>query len=220
MEVTAAIVNYGTPALTRQAVWSLRSLYPELPIRVLDNASPDGSVAVLRALAPEVQPFVLAEANCNLHHGPGLDRLIREVETPWVLAFDSDCLAYRRGFVEGMLEQAQSESAYLVGPVIHVDDNGFNTDAETPGAHRYVHPHCLLVRREAYLGLPPFEQHGAPCLANQIEAAAQGLPLVDFPVSDYVFHLGRGTVERHGYGLGARSVWQRLQRMARGWLPA
>jgi hypothetical protein len=39
INVRAVIINYGTPHLTQRAVWSLRSLYPHLPITVVDNAS-------------------------------------------------------------------------------------------------------------------------------------------------------------------------------------
>ena len=62
----------------------------------------------------------------------------------------------------------------------------------------------MLIRREPYLTLPPFERHGSPCLANMRAARAAGLALLDFPVDAYVRHLGRGTAGRHGYRLGMR----------------
>jgi hypothetical protein len=149
----------------------------------------------------------------NLHHGPGLDLALRRVTTPWVLTFDSDCIAYRGGFLQGMWSAAEADpSAYMIGQLHRVDDDGFDAPA---GAHAYVHPKCALVRREAYLVLPPFERHGAPCVANERAAVAEGLSLVDFPVRDYVLHLGEGTVRRHGYGLGAAGRVARLRRLLR-----
>ena len=208
MDTTALIVNYGTPDLTRAAVWSLRSLYPRLPITVVDNGSPDDSRDRLSALAGEAGGVTLFTPAENLHHGPGLDYGIRRTVTPWVLSFDSDCIAYRGGFLEGMhAAAAGDDNAYMVGQMHRVNDDGF----DTPAGHAYVHPKCALVRREAYLLLPPFERHGAPCLANEREAAVQGLSLIEYPVRDYVYHIGEGTVRRYGYRLGAAGRLARLK---------
>jgi len=215
MNVTAAIVNYGTPELTRQAVWSLRSLYPELPIHVLDNASPDRSSDLLEALSDEVQLFRLTRSSRNLHHGPGLDLVIRASESRWILSFDSDSLAYRHGFLERMVELAESEDAYLVGHLLHVDVHGYPPESIDQQVYPYVHPHCALLRRSTYLELPPFEKHGAPCLTNQLAASERGERMVDFPVRDYVFHLGRGTVRMHGYRLGPRGWFHQLRHYVR-----
>jgi GT2 family glycosyltransferase len=212
VDITAIIVNYGTPDLARAAVWSLRSFYPDLPIVVVDNASPDDSRARLATLAKEAGGVTVMTASSNLHHGPGLDYALRRVVTPWVLTFDSDCVAYRSGFLQGMQAAAAGDSAaYMVGQLHRVDEAGFDDE----GGHPYIHPKCALVRREAYLLLPPFERHGAPCLANERAAAAQGLSLIDYPVREFVLHLGEGTVKRFGYGLGASSKLARLKRSLR-----
>lgn len=212
LETTALIVNYGTPDLTRAAVWSLRSLYPRLPITVVDNGSPDDSRERLSALAGEVGGVMLLTPAENLHHGPGLDHAIRRTVTPWVLTFDSDCIAYRGGFLEGMHAVAAGDAnAYMVGQMHRVDDDGF----DAPAGHAYVHPKCALVRRDAYPLLPPFERHGAPCLANEREAVRQGLVLAPYPVRDYVHHIGEGTVRRYGYRLGAAGRLAKMRRLLR-----
>ncbi|MEM1041197.1 MAG: glycosyltransferase [Bacteroidota bacterium] len=213
--VGAVVVNYGTPDLTRAAVWSLRSHYPALRIAVVENASPDDSAEQLRRLAAEAPPVDLLEPGENLHHGPGLDAGIRHLGTPWALVFDSDCIAYRGGFLEAMLAEAEAHDAYMVGQVHRVSEGGFDlAETSSERAYTYVHPKCALVRTAPYLTLPPFAKHGAPCLANEIAAAERGLGLHPFPVNDYVFHLGEGTVSRYGYGLGARSVLGRLRHLA------
>ncbi len=213
--VSAAIVNFGTPELTRRAVWSLRSLYPDLEIRVLDNASPDDSVAQLEQLGPAVPPFGLVESAVNLHHGGGMDRLIRTAIDEWILLFDSDCLAYRRGFIEQMRERAEAENAYMIGQLLTVDAHGYPPTEGASVTYAYVHPHCALVRRSTYLTLPPFEKHGVPCLRNELEAARRGEVLLDFPVRDYVFHLSRGTVNEHGYRLGLKGQLYELRHRIR-----
>ncbi len=213
--VTATIVNYGTPHLTRQAVWSLRSLYPDLPILVVDSGSPDDSVAQLRTLSEDVQPFTLDAVEANIHHGPGMDHALRRIDTPWGLTFDSDCIAFRRGFLEAMLARAEEKNAYMIGHRLAINDMGYPAEPDRP-TYAYVHPKCALIRRLQYLDLPPFEKHGVPCLYNEKAAAEKGLPLVDFPVDDYVYHIGRGTARTYGYKLGLKGrLWQ-LRHWLRG----
>ncbi len=96
-----------------------------------------------------------------------MDRLIRRSGRPWVLLFDTDCIAFRPGFLEALLAVATDAPAYMAGMRIYVDSGGFNVPPGTPEAIPYVHPHCALVHRESYVTLPPFEKHGAPCLANE-----------------------------------------------------
>lgn len=206
-DVSAIIINYGTFRLTRNAVWSLHSLYPDLPILVIENGSPDESAERLRELEREIDTLTLFVSETNLHHGPGMDAAIRQIDTTWALLFDSDCLAFRHGFLEAMIDTARARGAYMVGQRLTVDESGF---VSTSG-HPYIHPHCALVDRRRYLSLMPFARHGAPCLENALDARARGLELVNFPVADYVYHIGRGTVDLHGYQLGARSRMDRFR---------
>ena len=215
INVRAVIINYGTPHLTQRAVWSLRSLYPHLPITVVDNASPDDSLSQFRALQQEMRLLEIVACERNLHHGPGLDFAIRRTDAPWVLTFDSDCIAYRRDFLEQMLQLAESRSAYMVGSIRNVADTGYPAERTSATSHQYVHPKCALVRRSTYHTLLPFEKHGAPCLTNQIQATRQGKNLIHFPVEDFVFHQSRGTVEHVGYQLGWRGALNKLRHWGR-----
>lgn len=213
--ITACIVHHNTPRLLRAAVWSLRSLYRELPIVVVESGSRPEHRAAVERLAAEIDGLSLLRHARNVHHGPGLDAAIRSVQTPRVLLFDSDCLAFRAGFIEQMGSLAQAEDAYMVGERMTVDAHGFNVERGLP----YIHPKCALLDRERYLELPPFGRHGAPCLANEIAAAERGWALVHFPVDEYVFHLGQGTVREHGYRLGWRSRGRMLMRRLRALVP-
>ena len=203
--VTAVIINFRTQDLTRRAVESFRSFCPALALLLIDNGSKDEShrtLEQLRTLAPASTSLLLNES--NRHHGPAMDQAMHSVSTPFVLFLDSDCEVLRGGFVEAMLASAgENPRAYIVGKKIFMNDRGFDVP-EQPGAHPYIRPICMLVRREMYLHLPPFARHGAPCLANMRAARASGLELIHFPVEDYVRHEGRGTASRHGYRLGWR----------------
>ena len=204
-QVTAVVINFRTPDLTRRAIESFRSFYPAVPLVMIDNDSDDESRRILtqlRDLAPGTTRLILNES--NRHHGPAMDQALRSVDSPWVLFIDSDCEVLQGGFVEAMLARAGSEpESYVVGKKIYMNDRGFDI-SERPGAHPYIRPICMLVRRELYLRLPPFERHGAPCLANMRVARASGCALIDFPVHEYIRHEGRGTASRHGYRLGWR----------------
>lgn len=204
--VTAVIVNYQTPDLVRAAADSLRRAYPALPLLLVDNGSADESRTVIEALragAPDVVRVRLNDA--NLHHGPAMDQALRSAATPFVLFLDSDCEVLHPGFLEEMLRLLDERPArYVAGQRIFMDRRGFDLAQDSPGAVPYVRPVCMLVRRELYLTLPPFQLHGAPCLDNMTEAARRGYDLVDFPIGEYVSHAGRGTASRHGYRLGLR----------------
>jgi glycosyltransferase involved in cell wall biosynthesis len=203
--VTAVVINFRTPDLTRRVIESFRSFYPALPLLLVDNGSEDESgrtLEELRAVAPGKTTLILNPS--NRHHGPAMDQALRTVDTPFVLFLDSDCEVVQGGFVEAMLAHAMEDPRnYIVGKKIFMNDRGFDV-AEEPGAHPYIRPICMLVRRELYLGLPPFERHGAPCLANMRAARTTGLGLIHFPVEEFVRHEGRGTASRHGYRLGWR----------------
>ena len=210
--VNAVIVNYGTPDLTRIAAWSLFSLYPKLKIWILENGSVDDSLHHLQLLTSDIPTVDILESRKNIHHGPGLDLVIRSLECDWVLIFDSDCIAYRGFFIEKMLGQAEAHQAYMIGEKCRIDHLGYNVTSDYSGeVFDYVHPKCALVNRALYLKLSPFEKHGAPCLKNEKQAVSQGNLLLHFPVDDYVFHLGRGTARTYGYGLGPKGWWLKLR---------
>jgi hypothetical protein len=213
VSVTAVLVHYRTFDLTRMAIWSLRSLYPSLPLLVVENGSHDGSREKLYQLGAAVSDLNIIESDRHVHHGPGMHRGIGHVATDWILLCDTDCILYRHGVLEAMMQRI-SEATYMIGEEQRVDADGFPAgDAE--GAFRYIHPFFALVRRSMYAELPPFEKHGAPCLANEKAARRRAFGLTDFPVREYVFHFGRGTVDQHGYGLGYRGQYLKLKKLYR-----
>jgi len=204
-QVTAVIINFQTPDLTATALSSFRTYYPSGPLLLTDNGSSDGSAETLATLIEQWPGTTSLICNAtNIHHGPAMDQAVRTVRTPFVLFLDSDCEVVRGGFVEAMEQLLQEDHRnYVSGRRIWMNERGFDV-AETPGAHLYIRPICMMLRRNIYLTLPPFERHGAPCLANFIEAERRGLRLLHFPVESHVRHKGRGTAGRHGYRLGIR----------------
>ncbi len=210
--VEALFVSYGTCAMTRAAVRLLRQFEPTVPITVIDNASLDDTVTRLRADAGDLAPFRLSDG-VNWHHGPAMDAAMRATFARRLLILDTDTFVWRAGLIQAMQDRAEETGAWAVGHLLHVDSDGFNADdhTETP----YVHPHCALVDVATYRTLAPFEKHGAPFVRTMESAHARGLIVSDFPVAEYAYHAGRGTVNRHGYGLGGRSRWKQAVRAIR-----
>jgi glycosyltransferase involved in cell wall biosynthesis len=202
---TAVIINFRTPTLTQRALDTLRSIYNDLHVLLIDNGSRDGSLEELSQLArvhPETTTFLANRR--NIHHGPAMDQALNTLESEYVLFLDSDCVVLRGGFLEEMVELCSREAArYAVGKMTWMNERGFDVP-EHAGGHPYIRPTCMVIKRELYLTLPPFERHGAPCLKNMLAARQKRLGLIDFPIEDYVLHEGRGTADRHGYRLGLK----------------
>ncbi|MBI4547438.1 MAG: glycosyltransferase family 2 protein [Ignavibacteriae bacterium] len=209
--VTAVIINFQTPDLTRRAVISFRTHYPTLPLLLIDNGSKDESISMLeeiRQQSPACTDVILNSH--NLHHGPAMDQALRYLQSPYVLFIDSDCEILKGGYLESMLNLIQHErKAYAIGKRIYMNKRGFDI-AKSDEAILYIRPIFMLINRELYLTLPPFQRHGTPCLENMRAATEQKLLLIDFPVELYIQHRGRGTAERYGYNLGWCSKLQYL----------
>ncbi len=211
-EVTAVIVNYNTPALLEVAVSSLRRWYPFIHFILIDNGSDIESLQHLDKYKIEFPGTIEVILNKgNMHHGPAMDQGIRLAVTPFVFILDSDCEILQGGLIEQMVALLrQSPSRYIAGKVISMNKRGFDTELNAPGSILYVRPFCMMVKRDIYLPLPPFQLHGAPCLTNMRSAVEKGFELVHFPVEEYVRHEGRGTASQFGYQLGFKGKLNHL----------
>jgi glycosyltransferase involved in cell wall biosynthesis len=209
--VTAVIINFRTPELLERAVTSFRNHYPATPLLLIDNGSGDDSphlMSELRDRWPLATEVILNDS--NRHHGPAMDQALRTVRSPYVLFLDSDCEVVKGGMLEGLLARAEADPHhYATGKKIFMNPRGFDVP-EREEAIPYIRPICMLIHRERYLVLPPFERHGAPCLVNMKAATARGFSLIHFPVEDFVLHTGRGTASIYGYRLGLRGKLNHL----------
>lgn len=203
--VSIAIVNFQTADLTETAIRSFRAAYPDVHILVIDNGSKDESPHLIRSLAHELDLETMFLEQ-NRYHGPAMDLAMHRLETPFVFMLDSDTETKRGGFLESMLELCEPERVYGAGKVVQVNRRGFTVPDGIP----VLVSAYMLLRRKTYLTLPPFVHHGLPALRNFEAAMSEGYQLAEFPVQDYVKHLGRGTAERFGYGLGLKSRFEYL----------
>lgn len=198
--VSAVVVNYQTPDLTETAVRSFRRFYPDVELLVIDNGSQDESPDVISQLSDELD-ITSIYLDDNRYHGPAMDLAMNRLRTPFVFLLDSDTITKKGGFMERMIDRAEPEDVYGAGKVVHVDRRGF---AASDGIPVLVSA-FMLLKRFLYHEFPPFVHHGLPALRNFEAAAREGYRLEAFEIDDYITHLGRGTAERYGYGLGLRS---------------
>jgi len=210
LDCTALITHFQTPELLRVAARSFKTWYPHTPVLVVDNGSRDASELVLGELSDEYPGSLrVMRLERNYFHGPALDIAFRSaIETEYVFTLDSDTETVSGGFLEQMVALLESAPEnYSSGRVIRVNKRGFAT---RNGAYELCWIPYAMFRRSTYLTLPPFEHHGVPNLRNGIAAARMGYSFLDFPVDEYVNHLGRGTAELYGYGLGVRGLAGRI----------
>ncbi|MBO6575250.1 MAG: glycosyltransferase [Rhodothermales bacterium] len=196
-----AIIHFQTPDLLEEAVRSFRKCCPHDPLLILDNGSADGSRSVVRCLAEELPGVGARYLDENIYHGPAMDLVLQEAIHDTVFFLDSDTVTLKGGFIAPMRSEALRPETLAAGEVVTVDGRGF---ASRTGIPVPVSAY-MMINRTAYLELPPFVHHGLPVLQTCKEAQQQGLRIRSWPVAEHVNHLGRGTAERFGYGLGLRS---------------
>lgn len=205
-DITTLIINYKTPDLLRGCVESFRTHYAKTPLLLIDNGSADDSTTYIRQFAAASDHVQCLLNSRNLFHGPALDQGIRHCATPYVFLLDSDCLILEIGFLEQMRELLAQKNAYAVGRLQYKNRFGYDVPSGTRSAIPYGDPHALLLQKSAYLMLPPFEHHGAPGLQN-MKQARQRQRIIDFPIHQFVRHLGHGICGSYGYGLGWQASW-------------
>ena len=184
MKFDIAIVNYNTDFHLLSALTSIRRTLPAGSFglcHVWDNGSTDRSRAVLDALGREVDWLRAHLAPGNLHHGPALDRLLRDhCRADWVLVLDSDTRV-RHDF-RAALPPLEDERPAFIGQV-HPEPREL-----------YAYMCHLLVNRAWYLELPPFDRDGAPGRAFFRAIEERGIHWRRFRWVDHVDHLGQATL--------------------------
>ena len=94
MRFDIAVVNYNTDFYLLNVLSSIRRALPAgsfSACHVWDNGSTDRSREVLELLGAGGQWLRIHPSPSNLHHGPALDRLLRDhCRADWVLLLDSD----------------------------------------------------------------------------------------------------------------------------------
>lgn len=179
-----AVVTHQTDAYLLRLLASIRDRVDASrlgAVHVLDNASTDRTGELLARFALQAPWLRVHRSSRNLHHGPGLDLLLREAcSSDWVLLLDSDTEVLSS--LDGVVPGPAGGAPAFVGQ-IHPEPDEL-----------YAYLCHLLVHRPTYLSLPPFRAHGAPGLDYFRAVAARGLPYRRFRWREHVRHFGQGTL--------------------------
>jgi glycosyltransferase involved in cell wall biosynthesis len=198
--VAVVVVNHNTKTLIAQLLFSLHRVLGRDQIAlivVVDNASEDGSVPVLQALA-DAQLIKLIANRRQRYHGSGLNQAVswlatrqakvtEEQRIDYVWALDSDTVVLRREVVHDAVDQFGRLQPAIIGQSFGELDGYPHFPASTlmfePG----------LVWRDPVV---PFSDDGRPVKRFIETASDAGYRLEPFPFlhHSYVLHLGEGTV--------------------------
>lgn len=148
MDVSIIILNYRTRGLLKQAIKSIALAAPELDyeILVVDNASRDGSVEMIRERYPDVRLLALDE---NIGFACGNNIGIREARGRHILIMNPDIMM-REGALEEMYRYMETHhDVGLLGPKLLRPDRSVQESV-----HRFPVPLMPLYRRTPLGRLP------------------------------------------------------------------
>lgn len=192
MNTTIILVCYETQPLIRTAYESIRAIYPDIKVIVVDGSRHRSDCHYYTSTIKSKDTDVY-QVHYNIGHGDGMNFAMKHVQTKYALLMDSDVIINRECIIS--MECIMNESwidLYGCGLVISVNNKGIND----PNGFAYLHPHFAMVNRDTYRKYDPAAHHGAPMIQpmRQIRDRKESHLLKYFPVSDYVTHKGRGTV--------------------------
>jgi len=163
------IVSYRSPEMLRGCLSSLRSQAPARGARiwVVDNASRDGTVEMVRSEFPEVE---LIASDENLGFAKANNLAIRRGSAPYVLALNPDTIMVENA-LDHMLELMESNSSIgIAGCRLELEDGTFDHAAR----RSFPTPLGALAH---FVGIG--RSRRAPALLTQYRAPAIGSGAVD-----------------------------------------
>lgn len=189
-EVAIVSVSYNTKELTALLLWSLHRVLElaNFSILIVDNASTDGSAALLRQ-ARDAGLCDVVENSTNLGHGPALNVAMNEAHVAkadrvWIL--DSDCVITRPDAFAAPL--AMFPEAAAIGEA--------HWDKWREQMRLELYSLVLDARALAAAGASPFNDDGDPAWDLLQAVGHAGLDMASFPFTadGYLVHLGRGSL--------------------------
>jgi len=130
--VDAVVVSYNTRDHLRACITALQDHAPGAAINVVDNASTDGSPAMLLAEFPRITTIALDE---NIGFGGANNIGAQRGKRPWLLFINSDA-EITPGAVEALIACLEADpAAVIAGPALHNADGSFQ-----PSCRRFPTP--------------------------------------------------------------------------------
>lgn len=208
--ITGLTVFYKTPDLIDISLKPFKKFYPNTPLVIVNNSPEDDecTIELLKFAKNYLDDTLVIQLDMNYGHGPGLNRGMEYIDTPYVYIFDSDVEILRGDLLEDMLGVMTPGIIYGTGFTRLTSRGGSHRDEGNltdPEVMTYLHPLACLISTEQYNKFPKFNSGGAP-FSNAMSAIkdtgfAQGL-IKFFPVHlgrvKYIKHHGGTTRARYG----------------------
>lgn len=174
-KVTAVTVVYNTKTLFENCYNAFRKAHPEMKIVIIDSSTQnDPCFSYVQSLRGELTKVI--HFDNNIGHGRGVCIGIDNVETPFVLLFDSDTEIFKSP-VYNMLSMME-EDTYGVGNIEKTAYDGFEWGAKPhhkdQGYIRYLHPFFCLIQVKEYRKYRSFIHHGAPAINAMLDINRKG----------------------------------------------
>jgi hypothetical protein len=202
LDVEIISVHYKTPSLIYNQYDSIRKLYPDIKYRIIDGSDDDKKY--FNDLEKKDKNFTIKRFGYNIHHGPGMDYGIKSSNNEFLLILDSD-ITIKKELLTDMMFLFKG---FSVGKKIIVNSNGFekwqkNKESDNEFIYNYVHPYCMLLKKDEYLKHRPFIKHGAPCIETMIDIHNKNLSnmLSHIEIEEYINLKIRGTRKIWGINL-------------------
>lgn len=192
MSTVAITVCYETPDLILRAVSSVKNLYPDMPVFIVDGskyASP--CFEAVEELQQRFRGITVRHTLYNIGHGNGLQYAIEQTKSEYILTFDSDIKLL--GGCLPQMKRLLTPGVLGCGMVVTVDAAGFCRPEGIP----YLHPYFALLRRSEYNKVRPVKNHGAPFIDTMISAHKRRRKVIEFDLRSYVEHKWKGTRSIH-----------------------
>jgi len=202
--ITVLTVNYNTPEYLERMLSSFRKFY-DLPCIVVDGSSKENYKPI--KYFDKKFNITIYHFDYNIHHGPGMEFGIKQIDTDRILLCDSDIIFHGKGIIE-LMDKQLKDHEYGIGDIQQEKykvNNEFNYVS-------YLHPAFALINRKIANKYIMPQLNGAPLLAAMLELEFLQLDLIksskevtqDFwkHTKKYIQHnhnnKGMGTVKKTG----------------------
>ena len=156
-DVTIGVTERNTKDLTLCQYRVLRTLFPDVPIIVHDDASTDGTLDLLaRECKRDPNLRVLSHAGPPIRHGLSMNAIMDAAETEFVLLLDSDVAVLSDELLVRFRHCLEDHPiAYGCGRVLRT--------VPASGGIIYLAPWFVMIRKSVWQAYPRFERRNTPC---------------------------------------------------------
>lgn len=191
--VGVVIVNYNTPGIISEAVYSVHPYVNK--VIIVDNSEKTNPAYKECDVLDKLRNVEVIHTRKNIGHGPALNRGIDHLTTDFIITMDSDALLTDPSVISEMMRELENEKVYGCGMNEPINEDGFMDYKGIP----YLHPFFCMFTKRKFLQFSPFINHGAP-FARTMKDIHGELTIKEIDLKDRVLHEGKKTRKIAGRG--------------------